>query len=433
MAFFFKETVKRARLDEGDAPAFDGCAVVLDVDGTLLPDGEQMVGAAVAARVAEIAARNVIYLASNKRDAARLKALAARLGVRHLPRRHRKPSVRVLDEMAAEDRARPLVVVGDRWLTDGLLAARVGGRFFRVQPHGLERSALQAAVWRLDAFAHWLVFALRQLRPGQWVKNLLVLAPLFFAGELWGPKTGLALLAFASFSLAASGVYALNDVLDRPLDRLHSVKRFRPVASGGLAAWQAVALALACLVGAVALADLALSRQVAVLIAGYVALNGLYSLWLKHVVPLDIVLVAGFFALRVLVGGVAADVHLSPWIFLAVFSLALLIVVGKRFSESAAANARPSLRGYSRELLTLLLGVSLALTVVSYGLYSVLGQANPLFISSGVLVAAALFRYVCVLFAGRSLEMPEQALFVDPVIVCCSVAWLAQMVAFFYF
>jgi 4-hydroxybenzoate polyprenyltransferase len=218
------------------------------------------------------------------------------------------------------------------------------------------------------------------LRPRQWYKNLLVLVPLVFSGNLgtlrlW-PRAGLALLAFCLLSSAA---YAVNDVLDAARDRLHASKRFRPVASGALAPKAALLLA-------VALAFLGLAL-LAVLNPGtflmgvlYLLLQALYNGGLKHVLLWDALAVAGGFVLRALAGTTALDVGPpTEWLIVCTFLLALYLALAKRSHELAAdpaAATRPALADYTPAFVQQAMTTSATLLLASYTLYTFFGATR---------------------------------------------------------
>jgi 4-hydroxybenzoate polyprenyltransferase len=223
--------------------------------------------------------------------------------------------------------------------------------------------------------ADWL----RLLRPQHWVKNGFVLAPLLFSGRAAEPAVLLdALLAFAAFCLAASGVYAFNDVVDRAEDRAHPAKRLRPVAAGRIAAGQAYAAAAVLAVLALGLAGLD-GPLPTLCIAAYLALNVAYSFWLKHLVLLDVFAIATFFLLRLLTGAAAVKVHPSVWLLLCGGLLALYLGFAKRRHEllvlgDTSADHRSVLAQYSAPFLDQISSVLLAVTLVSYLMYSLTSE-----------------------------------------------------------
>lgn len=180
---------------------------------------------------------------------------------------------------------------------------------------------------------------LSAIRARQWIKNLLVFIPLVTAHVFAPAAFGAAALAFATLSLLASAVYLLNDLADLPADRRHPSKRARPIASGRLSIRTAVALVPVLLSAATALA-LLLTPGARLLLAGYLAATTLYSLLLKRMVLVDVFTLAFLYTLRVLLGGAATGVLVSPWLlaFSVFFFLSLAFV--KRASELVSVRAR---------------------------------------------------------------------------------------------
>ena len=225
------------------------------------------------------------------------------------------------------------------------------------------------------ATADWF----RVLRPGHWSKNAFVLAPLLFSGfALNAPRLRAALLAFAAFCLAASAVYAFNDVIDRKEDREHPLKRTRPVAAGRMSPLAA------CMVSAVlALLSLGLSGMsglsVMSWIAAYLTLNVVYSLVLKNIVLLDVFCIAGFFLIRLLTGAAAVHVKPSMWLLVCGGLLSLYLGFAKRrheltmLGEGASAH-RGVLREYDAALLDQISSVLLAVTIVAYLMFTLTSE-----------------------------------------------------------
>jgi 4-hydroxybenzoate polyprenyltransferase len=188
-----------------------------------------------------------------------------------------------------------------------------------------------------------LLSVIRLLRPQHWIKNLLLLAPLLLAHELSDTsRLGPTLLAILSFSLIASLVYVINDLLDVEADRLHPTKRHRPLAAGDLSiATGCVAIALLAAGGITA--ALFVSTSLLALIAVYLAATTVYSCWLKQVVIADVLMLAGFYTLRLIAGGVAADVEVSEWLLAFSMFLFTSLAFSKRHAElSRLANESSS-------------------------------------------------------------------------------------------
>ncbi len=219
--------------------------------------------------------------------------------------------------------------------------------------------------------------ALRELRPRQWTKNLAVFAPLLFAravtvpGAVWHAS-----LAFLAFCALASGLYVVNDWVDRGQDRLHPDKKLRPIAAGEVGGVGAAVLVVVCwLVGGV-LAVLA-GPEVWQPALAYVVVELAYSFWLKRYVVVDVLVIATGFVLRVVGGAAAINVPVSNWLFLCALLLALFLALGKRRAElvsleaSQAHGHRLTLADYSVPLLDQMLTLVAGTCIVAYALYTV--------------------------------------------------------------
>jgi 4-hydroxybenzoate polyprenyltransferase len=283
----------------------------------------------------------------------------------------------------------------------------------------------------------------RLLRLKQWIKNGFVLAPLVFARQAGEPAAlAAAALACLAFCLAASGVYALNDLIDREQDKLHPVKCRRPLASGRIGPAGGLILALVCFAGALPLATL-LGKTVLAVITGYIVLNILYSLVLKNQVILDVLILASGFLLRIAAGAAAIAVPLSHWLLLTTLALALFLGFAKRRGELAqlgedAARHRPSLSHYSARLLDLYLACSLTLTIVCYALYTIDSRVsarigNESLVYTTPLVLYALFRYLYLVQTGKQGGDPTELILRDRPILITIFIWLAATAALFYF
>src|SRR5215813_5404203 len=212
------------------------------------------------------------------------------------------------------------------------------------------------------------------IRPRQWVKNLFVLAGLVFSQRLFTSATWTALAAFLIFCGVSGAIYLLNDIADRERDRLDPRKRERPIAAGRLPIGVAMATAAALVVVGLVLSAL-LSRPFLVTVVAYVVLLVAYSAWLKHIVIVDVLVVASGFVLRALAGAVVIDVAMSGWLLICTILLALFLALGKRRYEYVtldqdAARHRPILAEYSPALLDQMIAVVTASTVTAYALYT---------------------------------------------------------------
>lgn len=281
---------------------------------------------------------------------------------------------------------------------------------------------------------------LKALRPRQWVKNLLVFLPLLFAVDLaWTPDdltalgphlVRLAALA-AAFCAVAAAVYLVNDLSDRDADRRHPVKRRRPIASGDLPA--PLAWTAALLLAAAGMAGFAgLGWQLAVIGAIYLALNLGYSLGLKQLPPVDVLLVASGYVLRTVAGAVAVGVAPSPWLYAVTAAGALFLVMGRRYAEFRltpdGTPAREAIRQrYGAPLGGQLLTLSATIALVSYTLYTVEAEnlpANDTMLLTVPPVLFGLFRYLYLLHYSPDAESPELLVTRDIPLLLSIAAWL---------
>jgi 4-hydroxybenzoate polyprenyltransferase len=282
----------------------------------------------------------------------------------------------------------------------------------------------------------------RSLRPHQWVKNLFVLAPLVFAHRADDPAPlARALAAFGLFCAAASAIYLVNDVRDREADRRHPLKAKRPIAAGELPAGVATAAAVALAGGAVAGA-LALGPRFFAALAGYVALNLLYSFALKHIVILDAMSIAAGFMIRVLGGAAAIDVAISRWLLLCGSFLALFLAFSKRRHElvllaAGAADQRRVLSEYGERFLDQMIGVVTASTVLTYALWAAdpdtaerLGTPHLLWTVPMVLYG--IFRFLYLTHQRSDLRNPTETILTDAPFLANFALWAAVVVALIY-
>jgi decaprenyl-phosphate phosphoribosyltransferase len=277
----------------------------------------------------------------------------------------------------------------------------------------------------------------RESRPKQWIKNLLVLTAPLASGTIDQRATlGPIAIAFLAFCLAASAVYFANDALDVEADRAHPTKRYRPIAAGIVPirlAWIFVVILGAASLG---LAVFDNSGTVAV-VAVYLAMHLSYSAWFKHVLVLDLALVAGGFLLRAMAGGVAADIALSQWFLLTTGFASLFMVSGKRYSElllmgDGAATTRKSLVGYTPSYLRFIWQTMAGLTILTYSLWAFeLGVADRTVHWHEISIvpwAFVFLRYAMFVDAGKAGE-PEDVVLGDRVIMAIGAAWLVLFAA----
>ncbi len=273
----------------------------------------------------------------------------------------------------------------------------------------------------------------REARPKQWLKNVLVFAAPGAAGVLdQGDNLLLAMLAFASFCFAASGIYIWNDLLDVEADRRHPTKRDRPIASGALSVGVARTAGVLFPLIALGLAAATGRWQTVAVVATYIVITIAYTLHLKHVPVVDVVTVAAGFVLRAAAGAVAVDVPMSRWFVLCITFGSLFIVIGKRYAElnelGNDAGTRATLEEYSIGYLRIMLSTSLAGVLISYCVWAfetseTAGGEWPLYELSIVPMLMALMRYLLVLERGQG-AAPEEVFTSDRLLLLLGLSWI---------
>ena len=262
------------------------------------------------------------------------------------------------------------------------------------------------------------------------MKNVFVFCALFFSESLfaWGAVRA-SLLAFLAFCLLSSAVYVLNDLVDIERDRAHPTKRFRPLAAGLVSEKVAMVFGVGLLGGALALLA-CLNLKFMLVALSYFALNVAYSFWLKHVVLIDIFVIAFGFVLRVVAGAVAIGVTASPWLLLCTLLLALFLGIAKRRAEvhllEAGAGAhRKILLEYSPAMLDQLMSLVTASTVMAYSMYTFNSPQGHAMMYTIPIVLYALFRYLFLVFQRNEGGEPANILVGDrPFLIAC-LAWTA--------
>lgn len=282
---------------------------------------------------------------------------------------------------------------------------------------------------------------MKAMRPADWIKNVFVAAPLFFSGQatveakVW--ITGLVVLAFCAMS---SAVYLLNDIIDREHDRRHARKQHRPIASGALSVGTAVVSMVA--LASLALAGVSFSSHVLLLVAGYGVMNVAYSLWLKHIVIVDVFCIGIGFVLRVFAGGLAIDVPPSSWLVLATFLLSLFLALAKRRHElltmsGQAEHHRPVLEQYSINLVDELISVVTPVTLLTYILYTLDRGTMERFASdhlylSTPFVTFGIFRYLYLMHVRDMGGSPTDLVFKDIPLILAILGWIGSFIVIVY-
>jgi 4-hydroxybenzoate polyprenyltransferase len=280
------------------------------------------------------------------------------------------------------------------------------------------------------------------VRPKHWIKNLFIIAPLLFAEKLF--DVGLltkSLLAFISFSLVASSIYLLNDVLDYKQDREHPVKRHRAIASGRIKISQAAYSAAILLSFGLATA-IGVNLEFVIVAVGYVLLNILYSTYLKHRVIIDVLALSSFYVVRVVAGGVATGIKLSNWLLICTFLLALFMSFGKRRHEitllkDGAKNHRAILSEYNPYFLDQMIAVVTSSTLVAYSLYTMSQETIERFHTDKLpltipFVLYGIFRYLYLVHQKEEGGNPTNLMLMDKPLILTVVGWVAAVLLILY-
>ena len=289
---------------------------------------------------------------------------------------------------------------------------------------------------------------LKLLRVEQWVKNLFVLAPLFFSGNI----TNLELLiksifAFFTFSFIASSIYIINDYSDIESDRKHPEKKNRPLASGTVSKATAkvflVVLLALVVVTIFTMQTLYATNywQFTVIIMFYFVMNLAYTFKLKHVAIVDVCIISVGFVLRVLAGGYASGILISQWAILLTFVLALVLAIGKRRGElvnaQVSGRTRKSLDGYNVQFADIALSISCALAIVCYLMFTLSPEVqqrfHPRVFYTVFFVVFAFLRYLQQTLVYNKTESPTKIIYKDRYIQVTLVFWLAAFLLQIYF
>lgn len=282
---------------------------------------------------------------------------------------------------------------------------------------------------------------LQLIRVEHWVKNLFVFIPAFFAARLTeGPVLRGALAGFLSFSLIASAVYVLNDLVDAPQDRHHPDKCKRPIASGAIGRRQALGILLALLAGGTGLAAM-MNRDVLIFCLLYFIINLFYSFSLKHIAIVDISLIGLGFLLRVFAGGAVTGVEVSHWLIVMTFLLALILGLAKRRGEYLVATGghtfRKALEGYNLPFLDISITVCSTVAVVAYLMYcfspevtSRIGSDNIFY--TAFFVILGVLRYLQLTLVFDKTESPTRALLRDVFLQIVLLGWIGAFAWLLY-
>jgi 4-hydroxybenzoate polyprenyltransferase len=293
---------------------------------------------------------------------------------------------------------------------------------------------------------HMILELLRAMRPRQWVKNVFVFAALAFSEQrLWmfwsNPWPLLRVIgAFVVFCMAASSIYLVNDLVDIEKDRAHPRKRNRPLASGKLS--PAVAAAAAALL-MIAIVPAALwldggpggfDIDFLVVMGTYILVQGfLYTYWLKHIVIVDILVIAAGFVLRAAAGAAVIDVRITPWLLVCMCLLAIFLGIGKRrhemiLLEGGAGEHRRILQEYSLPLLDQMIAIVTASIIIAYSLTTYTApvapqEPYPMLMVTIPFVVYAIFRYLYLIYVRGEGGAPEDLVLKDRPLAVSILIW----------
>ena len=304
----------------------------------------------------------------------------------------------------------------------------------------------------IKTFAPWQIIV--AARPIHWTKNLSLFAALIFGGLLFSrTHLEMVILAFFAFGFATSATYIFNDILDAENDKFHPIKKYRPIASGKLSPLTAGVAVLAFSLTSIYIAS-NLNTLFMLSLTAYLLLQAAYSLGLKNIPTIDILIIATGFIIRVYSGAFVIDAHLSVWFLLCVISVALFLAAGKRRSELGVVEnigqTRKSLTKYDRELLNSYVTMFGNAAWMSWALFTffesptaitplwlILAEISRTTTISKLLmitipvVIFGIMRYEALIFSNRS-EAPEKVLLTDKSLVFSILLWLITVVGIFY-
>lgn len=263
-----------------------------------------------------------------------------------------------------------------------------------------------------------LILLWKQLRPRQWSKNFLVFAALLFSFQLSNLEAiFLSLFGFVAFGFTASSIYIINDYKDREADRNHPWKKDRPMASGALSPALAIIAAILLLVLSLGFSFF-INKLFFLVLVIYFATNILYTLYLKHIVIIDMMVIAFGFVLRAIGGAVIIHVPFTPWFLLCIMLLSLFLAIGKRrheltlLMENKTAH-RKVLDHYSLPFLDQLMGIVTSATIVSYAVFTFTAGDTIYLMWTIPLVVYGIFRYLYLIHMKKQGGAPEKVLFED--------------------
>lgn len=302
---------------------------------------------------------------------------------------------------------------------------------------------------------------IRTARPRQWIKNFSVFAAPLFFGNLSSPRVFLMTTkAFIAFSAISSAAYFLNDIIDAPKDRIHPIKKNRPIASGKLSPNTAWIITFTLIFGTILYSVFYIGTFFAFALIAYILIQILYSLHLKNIIIMDSLTIAFLFVIRVFSGGFASDTSVSSWLLLATIGLSLLLAFGKRRSEKTIiknylgekkyGETREILRHYPDSLLDSMISMSATYSIITYSLFvfqispetysqalstilpSILRSPKWMMLTIPVVIYGVA-RYLYVIYEKKEGESPARILMSDMPLLLTTLLWAALVITIIYF
>lgn len=290
---------------------------------------------------------------------------------------------------------------------------------------------------------------IRTARPRQWLKNLALIAPALILDNILDLKVLTSLLdGFIAFCLMSSGAYFINDIIDAPKDRLHPIKKNRPIASGKINVFFAWMISLMFIGSSLGYSIMFNGNFFTIILLVYILIQLLYSTFLRNIIILDSLTVASGFVLRVIAGGIVAEIAISSWLILTTIALSLLLAFGKRRSEKTllsetkvTSETRATLKNYPDNLLDSMITMSATFCIVTYSFFTFqvspemsLGRLRGLLPSSIdspkwlmltiPIVIYGIARYLYVIYEKKQGESPERVLLSDQPLFLSVLTWV---------
>lgn len=283
---------------------------------------------------------------------------------------------------------------------------------------------------------------IKLMRPHQYIKNLFIFLPLFFALKITDASLLLnAIIAFIAFSLTASAIYTLNDYHDIEEDRQHPKKKDRPLASGAISKSQAIIIMSVLFISGFTLMAF-LSLKAAGILTAYVVMNIAYSFYLKHVAILDVVIIAIGFVLRLFIGSAVTDIPLSMWIVIMTFLLALFMALAKRRDDvliylDTGKKMRKVIDGYNLQFLDTAMAIMASVVIVAYTIYTtspeVVARVNSEYLYlTALFVILGIMRYLQVAFVMKDSGSPTKIVLKDRFMQLTLIGWVLTFIWILY-